>query len=809
MRTNGLPRPAAWLALLAWHTAVAQQATIPPRDGLNAPAAAAAPSDEIPEVLVTARRREENIQTTPLSVTALTAGDIEARGMSSALDIANAAPSVTLIQGANYSGKSALAYIRGVGQDQFTYAFEPGVGFYIDDVYFGSVYGTIFQLADISNIQVLRGPQGTLFGKNNEAGAILLYTPEPKGDGSGDIKVGYGSYSREFVKASFDIPLIENQLALGIGAASNRSDGYVTRIDYACASPGTSNLVATRTAPNCRTGTEGGDDERSLRATLKWTPSETLTVVLKADLHDDRSEAGAETLLVQNAAPPGSSTANYNAVVATAPVAVGGLNYGIGVSSPAFLTHNPFTTYASYTDPSTGFSAPPVNSNRSWDVVNKVDWDGPWGVHLKNIIAYQQYHAEFSSTDGTPIPTYLEDNILDHRQLSEELQLSGKALENRFEWVTGVYFDISHGTYSGQINLPTLEVVPGAFYGFNFTLNDPTVEKTKSVFLHGVYHFTDQLSVELGARYSDDQKAQAFGHAYTVTNPPVPFFAPGTLIYPPGAGGSTQAHRVDPKVSVLYQWTPELMSYLSVSTGYKLGGINPKPIAPADIKPFGAEKLIAYEIGTKTEWFDHHLVFNVDGYVSDYRQIQLSEFLPPPLGDGGTIVINAGHVRIEGVEADFEARPLPGLRIDGSASYLNYQTLSLGDAAGQIGGPTLQTTAPYVPRWQASLGVQYTQPLGAGGSITARIDGSFRSLVYFDLANTAAASQPQYGLANARLSWTDRSSLWTVAVEVANLTDKLYYATKTPALNADGSLFSVNGTPGLPRTELVTVSRHF
>ena len=780
--------------------------------GIAAPAGADAAENDassIPEIIVTARRKQESLQTTPISITALSAQDLENRGMDNVLDVAKSVPSITLMPGANYSGKSALAYIRGVGQDQFTYAFEPGVGFYVDDVYFGSVYGSIFQLADIANIQVLRGPQGTLFGKNNEAGAILLYTPEPKGDGSGDIKVGYGSFSREFMKASFDIPLITDQLALGIGAASNRMNGYVHRIDFACANPGASNLVATAAAPGCGVGTEGGDDERSLRATLKWTPDSSFSMVLKGDLHDDTSEAGAETVLLQNPAPAGSSTANYNRLIALAPTALGGLNYGIGISSPRFVTGNPFTTYASYTDPSNGFSAPPVNEDRTWDVSDKIDWDAPWGAHLKNVVAYQQYHAEFSNTDGTPIPTYLEDNILDYRQFSEELQLSGKALSNHLDWIGGVYYDKSHGVYGGQIDLPTLEIVPDAFYGFNFRLNDPTDETSKSVFLHGVYHLTDPLSLEVGARYSDDNKSQFFDHTYTATNPAVPFFVPGTSIYPAGAGGSTSAHRVDPKVSLQYQWTADLMTYVSYSTGYKMGGINPKPIEASDIKPFQAEKLSAYEVGTKTEWFDHHLVFNIDAYLSDYKQIQLSEFLPPPLGDGGTIVVNAGHARIEGIEMDFEARPIQGLQIDGGGSYLNFRILSLGDAAGQVGGPTLETTAPYVPRWQFSLGTQFTEPLGQAGSITARIDGSYRSLVYFDLANTPAGSQPGYATANARLAWSDRDQRWTLALEIKNLTNRLYYLTKTPTLNADGSLFSVNGTPGLPRTEFCTVERHF
>lgn len=792
-----------WILLVTALTAGPLEAAEP------ASAGAAMTPDSIPEVVVTARRKQENLQLTPISATVVTAEDIAAKGLDNVLDIARSAPSVTLMPGGNYSGKSALAYMRGVGQDQFTYAFEPGVGFYVDDVYFGSVYGSIFQLADIANVQVLRGPQGTLFGKNNEAGAILLYTPEPKGDGSGQVSVGYGRFDREFVKASFDIPLIQNQLALGIGAASNRMDGYVDRLDFACVNPGASNLQAASSGSNCRLGTEGGDDERSLRATLKWTPTADFTMVLKGELHDDTSEAGAETLLVQNAAAPGSPTANFNGVVALAPVAAGGLNLGVGASSPAFVTGNAFANYSSFRDPGTGFSPSPNNRLRAWDVSNKVEWNTPWGFQFKNVLAYQRYHARFTNTDPSPVPTYLEDNVLNRWQFSDELQLSGKALDDRLEWVGGVYFDKSHGVYGGQINLPSLEIVPGAFYGFNFTLDDPTELKSKSVFIHGIYHLTDRFSVEAGVRYSNDEKTQAFHHSYTATNPMVPFFVPGTSIYAPDAGGATSAHRADPKISLQYRWTPDVMTYVSFATGYKMGGINPKPIQDTDIRPFGPEKLTAYEIGAKTEWLDHRLLFNVDAFLSDYKQIQLSQFLPPPLGDGGTIVVNAGHVRIEGLEAEFEARPWHGLQLDGSLSYLNYRVLDLGAAAGQVGGLTLHSMAPYVPRWQAAAGAQYNLGLGDRGSLTARVDASYRSLVYFDLANTPAGAQPGYMLTNVRLSWSDTADKWTAAVEVANLTDRLYYVSKIPGLNADGSLFNVTGTPGLPRTTFLTVSRRF
>lgn len=763
------------------------------------------------EVIVTARRTAEKLQETPISITALTAEDISQRGLNNVLDVAAGTPSLSLMPGGNYSGKSALAYIRGVGQDQFTFAFEPGVGFYVDDVYYGSVYGSIFSLADISNIQVLRGPQGTLFGKNNEGGAILLYTPEPKGDNSGAVELGYGSYHREFFKGSFDVPLIADKLSLRVSGATNNSDGYLDRIDFACAHPGLAgNLKTATTSAGCKVGTEGGVREASIRAALKWTPTDDLTVTLRGEVFDDRSEAGAQDLLIQNAALPGSPIDLYNQLVAQ-PL------YGIGVNNPAYVSPGPYKSYSSYMNPGTGYSVEPVNREFFRSVAGTVDWNLPVGLHVKNIVAFQRYHSEFANSDATPIPTYLEDNILDHRQFSEEFQLSGKALDGRLDWIAGAYYYTAFGVYGGHIELPptlivppgVLDFAPNGVWGLNFNINDATREHTVSGFLHGVYHFTDALSGELGARYSTEEKSQGYDHIYTATAPANPLFVPGTPAYTPDAGGTTSLNRVDPKVALQYQWTPDLMTYVQFSTGYKTGGFNPKPVLQTDIVPFKPEHLRAYEVGIKSEWLDHHLMMNADAYLSDYRDLQLSQFLPPPAGDGGTIVVNTGHARIEGVELDWQARPFPRFAIDGSLSYLNYRTLSLGSAAGQVGGPTLSTRPPYIPRWKGSIGPQYTQPLGSAGSLLARVDWSYQSNVYFDLANTPEGAQAGYGLLNARLQWDDADGKWSAALEVRNATDKLHYSFKIPGLNSDGSLFNVLGVPGMPRTEFFTISRKF
>ena len=790
----------------SWHDGPAPAAAMP------ADAISAEPPLKLEEVLVTARRTRENLQDTPVSVTAFTAADIADRGMNTVLAVAQSTPNLTIMSGGNYSGKSALTYIRGVGQDQFTFAFQPGVGYYVDGVYYGTVYGSIFQLGDISNIQVLRGPQGTLFGKNNEGGAILLSTPQPKGNDSGEFEVGYGSYDRVYMKGYFDVPLVAHKLALRVFGASNRMNGYVNRIDFACAHPAEAgNLRPTTTTAGCTVGTEGGDDEQSLDAALKWTPMTGVSSILRASLHVDHSQAGADTLLLQNPVPPGSDTANYDTYVALP-------TYGVPINSPAYLTGSPFTTYATYTDPTTGYSARPIDHETFWSLADTTQWDTPWDFHLKNIVAFQKYRAEFVNTDSkTPLPSYLEDNILPYRQFTEELDVSGAAIGGRLDWIAGLYYFQSRGIYQGHIELPSTVIVepgilpfaPQGVYGLNFNINDVTRSKSRSVFLHGVYHFTPKLSLELGVRYSQDRLSQSYDHTYTAANPPNVLLSPGTSAYPPSAGGETNDNRADPKVAIQYQWSPNLMTYVSYATGYKAGGINPKPVLVTDIVPFKAETLKAYEAGVKSEWLHHRILANADVYYSDYTNMQLSEFLPPPLGDGGTIVINAGHARIEGVEADFKAIVLRGLSFDANGDFLDYKVLSLGAAAGQVGGPTLETLPPYVPRWQGSLGVQYVRDLGAYGLATARVDWSYRSRVFFDLANTPAGAQGGFGTANLRLAWTDSSGKWSAALEIENLTNKLYYTSKTVTLNADGSLFSVDGTPAMPITEFFTVARKF
>jgi iron complex outermembrane receptor protein len=328
---------------------------------------------QLQTITVTARYKSENLQETPIAITALNAEGLAARGFNNVVDVTKVAPNVTLQQSGSNGGKAAVAFIRGVGQSDFTLAFEPGVGFYLDDVYFGTIFGAMFDLGDIDRVEVLRGPQGTLFGKNNEGGAVRIFSTQPKGDDSGYVEAGYGTYNRYMVKGAYDFGIIPDKLALRLSGGMNRIDGYVRRYDFVCLHPTLSgNLPQVTIHPDCKTGTEGGDEVETVRANLRWTPNDDVEVLFSADSLRDRGEATpTKTLTVVSNSGP---LADYNTNVLLNPAS--GFYTGIPIDS-RFVTNSPYTTYATFKDLSTGISFNPVNNVDAWGLGNTVQWKLP------------------------------------------------------------------------------------------------------------------------------------------------------------------------------------------------------------------------------------------------------------------------------------------------------------------------------------------------------------------------------------------------------------------------------------------------
>jgi iron complex outermembrane receptor protein len=717
------------------------------------------------------------------------------------------------------------AFIRGIGQADFNFASaEPGVGIYIDDVYFASTFGSMFELLDIDRTEILRGPQGTLFGKNSIGGAIRVISKRPTGDGGGFGEVTLGNYRRREVRAGFDVPVIKDLMFLRVTGLSKSRQGYVNRLDFACAHPAQAGTLPQQQIGqgSCKIGSEGGVDVKGARAQLRWIPLDQLENNLSADWYEDDSEAAAEVMLV---ADPGlaPALAGYNTKTLIP-------KYGIPYDS-RFVTAGTYNTYSTFYDAETGTAFPAVNTVHSWGVSDVLDWQINDWVKLKSVTAYRGYWGDFSDDqDNSPLGVAWAYNLLDHQQFTQELQFTGKAFDNRLNWAAGGFYFDGHSLNRGHVNLNFLAgfFPPGPpFFGqpiFNFNQNDPAHTKDKAGFAQATFGFTDQLHVTAGVRYTKEDKSYTFNHYNPILAIKNPVLDLRNVV------GTTSYSHVDYKGGVDYQLSPDMFTYASVTTGFRGGGFNPRPFNNFQVLPFGPEKLTEYEIGFKSEWLEHHLRANFAAYYGNYKDRQINSQTVDKTGAPLTAPQNVGGADIKGFEAELEAT-VQNLTVSAAVGLTDFKYKNLGTAEGcqdftaaQIaanphicisGNPGYGDISPGMSKWSANLGVQYAIPLGSAGSVTPRLDTSYHTRRNNNFYNNYAgptgtgiqAYTPGMTMMNGRITWQDEPRLWSVAAFVTNLTNKYYYQSFLD-LRAFGE-GQTSAQPGEPREWGVTVNRKF
>ncbi|BAK68480.1 TonB-dependent receptor-like protein [Sphingobium sp. SYK-6] len=766
-------RGASLLVLSALATAAhGQQAETPaPQDDSNA------------DIVVTAQFRSTNLQDTPLAITALTGEQLADRSFNNIADVGRAAPSVTLRLASSGYGKSTQAYIRGIGQTDFNFALEPAVGFYVDDVYHASLFGTSFDLLDLERIEILRGPQGTLFGKNSIGGAVRLISQKPRDRFEASIEGTYGSYDRIDLRGMVNIPLVAEQLALRLSFASKERDGYVDRVDFACAYPelaGNLTPTVSQHGNSCKLGTLGGESVRAGRAALRWTPSSDIEVNLAAEIIRDNSEGAADSLIYINTAATALVNHNNNRLIPA---------YGIPYDGRFIV--DPYVSFASYDSKFLGREVPAVNTVHSESYSGDIAWNITENVQFKSITAYQKFNGRFTqNANNAPLPVALTDNIAGFEQFTQEFRVVGTSFNDMLDWAAGVFYFEGDSSLGGGAYLAASNI--------GFDQNDSTHAKNRSAFAHGTLHLTEQFSLTAGLRYTKESKSYRFDRVNVPAG--TPFFAGGAFTSP-----EAEMDRVDYKIGLDYQLTDRVMVYGQFSTGFKGGGINPRPFTPAAAVPFGPETLNAYEIGLKSDLFDRLVRLNLAAYHSDYSNLQLSANGFDNNGAPSIVIANAGSARINGVEAEMEIRPARGLQIDMSASYTDFKIKDLGAAAGVSGGPTLDSKAPGVPEWKYNAGIQYRAELGNGGSLTPRFDVYYQSRLFNEWTNNPRAAEDGYALANARLTYNAPDEEWYAALSVTNLFDQFYYVNRF----IQSGTYIFTGQPSRPREWAVTVGRRF
>jgi iron complex outermembrane receptor protein len=774
------------------------------------------------EIVVTAEYRTERLQQTPLAITALTANALADRNITSLVDVSNAAPNVTMFEANAAYGKTNAAFIRGIGQGDFNFASaEPGVGIYIDDVYFSTTFGSMFDLLDLSQVEVLRGPQGTLFGKNSIGGAIRMISKKPQGDDTGYIEVTGGNFSRREVRGAFDVALIKDVLMLRVSGMSKQRDGYVDRIDYACAHPATAGTLPEQQLGqgNCVVGKEGGVDVKGARAQLRWVPSDGFEDNFTADVYDDNSQAAAEVMLVANPALA-PALAGFNASTLIP-------KYGIPYDS-RFVTAGTYTTYSSFFDPNTGTAYPAVNTVHSWGVSNVADWAIVDTVHLKSITSEREYWGDFSDDqDNSPMGVAWAYNLLDHRQFTQEFQLTGKAFDNKLDWATGLFYFDGYSLNRGHINLNFLAgfFPPGPpFFGqpiFNFNQDDPAKTEDKAVFAQTTYAFTDQLHLTTGVRFTKEDKNYTFNHY----NPLLAI--PNPVLDLRDVEARTSYSHVDWKVGLDYQWTPDIMTYVSATTGFRGGGFNPRPFTNLQLTSFKPEKNTSFEIGGKSEFLDHKVRANAALYFSQYRQVVITSQTVDATGAPFTAPQNVGSADIKGLELELEANPVAALQISATAGLTDFKWKSLGNSEGCqdlgasaapgvnciAGNPGYSDISPGISKWKGNVGAQYAIPVAADSTLTPRFDFSAQTKRFNNNWNNYApaggpvAVTPGLGLLSGRLTWENKVHGWSVAAFGTNLTNRYFYQSFLD-LRAFGE-GQMSAQPAEPREWGITFRKNF
>jgi iron complex outermembrane receptor protein len=799
------------------------------------------------EVVVTAQFREQRLQDTPLAITAVNAEMLEARGQTSIAQVAAQAPNVSLRPQPQNGGSGLIAFIRGVGQTDFNYALDPGVGVYIDDVYIPTLSSSLLELIDLDRVEILRGPQGTLAGKNAIGGAIKLFSAKPKGDDSGSMRVSYGSLNALTLRGMADLKITDT-LALRVSGMSRGNDGYVGMLDYGQTHPN-SNVpqTTTRGRGNSDYTTMGGQNIQAVRAALRWTPSDVVDVNVSYDYTRERSEAIPTVLIAAGAIAPGGTVFNPASVgnsaslssfppptynnpwltgkngqrvnMSCAFVPAGQYSCDTGATTllgwdPRYVSYSNFmdgmapTTQAPYKPyfalPQTNFQGSGVHGDVTFSINDNMEF-----VYIGS---YREYNSKFGQDqDATPIPLSQLDNELNHHAFTSEVRLNMKSSGGFIEGTVGAFYLDQQGTYTARVDLnyvapATIDFLHGP---------DTTPSTTKAVFGTATVHATDALSITGGVRYTKDKKDYTYYRSNPDSTIPTPgacalFTQPNCLlagIY--GITGSFKGDRTDWRIVGDYRFTDEFMTYASVSTGFKGGGVNPRPFVADQRLPFNPETLTTYEAGFKSDLFDRHMRLNGAVFLNKYKDIILGKTVCPEsvLQTPCLRPANIGEADVKGFELEASIFPVDGLTFDASFSYLDFEYTSPSTSAGLLVGASIPANGitPYTPELAYSVGGQYDYATGAG-TFSVRLDGSYQGKLYTNSENTTWSKVDGRFLANARVGWSDMENKWKVALEVQNLFDKYYFQSVSDATT---SLGVVTGVPGLPRTWAVSVERKF
>ena len=692
-------------------------------------------SGQLEEVIVTARRIEERLQDTPISVTAFTAEKLRDRMIVTTEELDQITPNLQFTNDTTLAGNnnSSNIFIRGVGQVDPTSTVDPGVGLYLDEVYMGQSVGGTMTLRDIDTVQILRGPQGTLFGRNSVGGAILLSTVEPGDEFGGTIRAGVGSDSLADLFFAFDAPLsdtVRSRFSFG----TRQQDGYVTRV---------------------QTGEDLGDTSAwTVTGKLTFEPNDRFRGKFQFD-YTETDENGNPFVFAAS-----TETAIFQ-IIASIDAGCPGVSFPPPTPVPLiddercandFQNKGPYSNNGTYTIES-------ILKNSGASLHLEYDFNDSWT--LKSITAARSLEWEgIRDADNTPLNILHTDYDSDGDQFSQELQMLFSS-DRTNGTIGAMYFQEE----VDDIVFVQLFPPPGLQEDSD---NNITDNSSWAVFSQWTFSATDNLSLTLGGRYTEDTKGST-PDQFNYANPSVKYLP---VIKYEDTFDDFSVH-----ASGAYRFNEQAMVYLSYSEAYKGGGWNShfnRPQTQAELDTFHKflpEEAQTVELGFKLDLADNTFRLNGAIFTTDYEDLQFVYRVGV-----APYLANAGDASIDGFELEATWLPSDSWIIDASIGSLDSSVDSL-DAIppGAAIGVSVGNRLPYTPETQYSIGIGYEGQLGNGWLLSPRVDYSYRDDAFWDANNTSEiAVNSSYSIVNASIVLAPGDGPWRLRAAGTNLTDEEY-----------------------------------
>ncbi len=696
------------------------------------------------EIVVTAQKRSQNLQDVSLSITALSGDKLLDNQIADVTDLAASVPNVTVGNGFGL----AQITIRGIGVTNPFAGADPSVALHIDGAVVAQSAAQIAGFFDLERIEVLRGPQGTLYGRNATGGVVNLITAKPTHELSGYVRATYGNYDSIIAEGAVGGPLIKEKVLARLAVRTENRSGF---------------------GINEFSGRDVDDaHHRAIRGHLQFLPSEKVSFLLTGDWYrEDDSAFG-----------PKFRAESYP-----------------GTTIPQLMPASTPATRASDTRRNIRSEIDTQNIRETWGITGTLDWELSDTLSLRSLTNYRDFFFDtiWDFDTGSNPSNSVQAQYVASRHWSEEVQLaytSGpmNALLSAYYFKEKIDGDNRVGTRPHRQTAPDLT---GLFLIFDGKIDIESV----AVFGNISYDLNDQVTLSAGGRYTHEKRS---GEIFTTIVP----ISPNPTRFT--TGGSF--NDFSPKITLEWRPTDGLMLYGTWSKGFKSGIILVGAASPI-LRP---EKATNYEIGLKSMFFDRAVTFNISGFYADYRDLQVAKVVPAiNTPSVMTIFENAAEATMKGIEAEIVLNPVQGLQFDGAIGYLDAKfddylsayALELPDAPiRQLAGRPL----PFAPKWSIAAGAQYTFELGDGSQLRIRGDYNYKSLFYSNQYGDPRLSE-SYSTVDAHVRYSSPNDRFFGQLWVKNLTDEFYWA----GASANGTSRLIMGNPGEPRTYGATVGFNF